>query len=108
MRKYGNANAWRYCTDVFDYLTIAAVVEGKVFCVHGGLSPDIRTLDQIRMIDRRREIPHDGAFADLMWSDPAEIETWSMNPRGAGWLYGSRIVSEFNHLNDLDLVARAH
>ncbi len=41
-RKYGNANAWRWCTDVFDYLTLAVVIEGSVLCVHGGLSPDVR------------------------------------------------------------------
>lgn len=47
-RKYGNANGWRYCTEVFDYLTLSALIDGKVLCVHGGLSPDIRTLDQVR------------------------------------------------------------
>ena len=45
IRKYGNANPWKYCTDVFDYLSIGAVVEGKIFCIHGGLSPEIKTLD---------------------------------------------------------------
>lgn len=69
-RKYGNANAWKYCCEVFDYLTIAALIDGEILCVHGGLSPDIRTLDQIRTVDRRQEIPHEGAFCDLMWSDP--------------------------------------
>jgi serine/threonine-protein phosphatase 6 catalytic subunit len=94
--------------EVFDNLSIGAVVEGKIFCIHGGLSPDVKTLDQVRLIDRRMETPHEGAFADLMWSDPTDIETWSLNSRGAGWLFGSRVTSEFNHLNDLDLVARAH
>ena len=47
-------------------------------------------------------------MCDLMWSDPESIETWAMSPRGAGWLYGSKVVSEFNHINDLDLIARAH
>ena len=61
-RKYGNANAWRYCTDVFDYLTLSALIDGVVFCVHGGLSPDLRTLDQIRTIERLCEIPHEGPF----------------------------------------------
>ncbi|ONM39057.1 DNA repair helicase XPB1 [Zea mays] len=46
-RKYGNANAWRYCTDVFDYLTLSAIINGQVLCVHGGLSPDVRTIDQV-------------------------------------------------------------
>lgn len=107
-RKYGNANAWRYCTDVFDYLTLSAIIDGRVLCVHGGLSPDIRTIDQIRVIERNCEIPHEGPFCDLMWSDPEEIETWAVSPRGAGWLFGSRVTSEFNHINNLELVCRAH
>ncbi|KAJ6892813.1 hypothetical protein NC651_025888 [Populus alba x Populus x berolinensis] len=107
-RKYGNANAWRYCTDVFDYLTLSAIIDGTVLCVHGGLSPDIRTIDQIRVIERNCEIPHEGPFCDLMWSDPEDIETWAVSPRGAGWLFGSRVTSEFNYINNLDLVCRAH
>ncbi|CAN1254877.1 Phytochrome-associated serine/threonine-protein phosphatase [Linum perenne] len=62
----------------------------------------------IRVIDRNCEIPHEGPFCDLMWSDPEEIETWAVSPRGAGWLFGSRVTSEFNHINNLDLVCRAH
>lgn len=108
IRKYGNANSWKYCTEVFDYLGIAAIIEGKIFCVHAGLSPDIKTLDQIRLFERRMEIPHEGPFCDLMWSDPEDIETWALSPRGAGWLFGSRVTTEFNHINDLELIARAH
>jgi len=43
-----------------------------------------------------------------MWSDPEDIETWAMNPRGAGWLFGSKVTKEFNALNDLMMVCRAH
>lgn len=107
-RKYGNGNVWKYSTEVFDYLTVAALIEGKVLCVHGGLSPDLRTIDQVRTIDRRQEIPHEGAFCDLMWSDPEDIETWSISPRGAGWLFGRKVTAEFNHLNGLELICRAH
>ncbi|RMX58962.1 hypothetical protein pdam_00014609, partial [Pocillopora damicornis] len=67
--KYGNANAWRYCCKVFDLLTVAAVIDGSILCVHGGLSPDIRTLDQVRTIDRNMEIPHKGAFCDILLHD---------------------------------------
>jgi serine/threonine-protein phosphatase 6 catalytic subunit len=110
VRKYGNANPWKYCTDVFDHLGLAALIEGKILCIHGGLSPDIRTLDNIRTIERKVEIPHEGPFCDLMWSDPEDLETgtWQMSPRGAGWIFGSKVTKEFNHLNGLDLVARAH
>ncbi|KAI9012753.1 Metallo-dependent phosphatase-like protein [Gaertneriomyces semiglobifer] len=106
--KYGNANVWKYCCSVFDYLTLAAIVDGRVLCVHGGLSPDVRTLDQIRTIQRCQEIPHEGAFCDLMWSDPEDIDTWAVSPRGAGWLFGSKVTTEFNHVNSLLLIARAH
>ncbi len=76
--------------------------------MHGGLSPDIRTLDQIRTIQRCQEIPHEGPFCDLVWSDPEEIETWSVSPRGAGWLFGSVVTKEFLQVNNLSLIARAH
>ncbi|KAL8709881.1 MAG: hypothetical protein Q9220_005497 [cf. Caloplaca sp. 1 TL-2023] len=198
MRKYGSANVWRYCCEVFDYLALGALVlgtsaqlepaymdielpvvdeeieieimnsrnevtsrfprnrrrvydpneegggttnnnnnnmtsspprdgqtpprtpkpqyedpptpssGGAVLCVHGGLSPLIDTVDKIRLLDRKQEVPHEGAMCDLLWSDPDEIDGWGLSPRGAGFLFGSDIVKRFNHLNDLSLIARAH
>lgn len=62
--------------------------------MHGGLSPDIKTLDQIRTIERNQEIPHKGAFCDLVWSDPEDVDTWAISPRGAGWLFGAKVTNE--------------
>lgn len=107
-RKYGSVNVWRYCCDVFDYLSLGAIVDGRVFCVHGGLSPAVGTLDQIRVIDRKQEVPHDGPMCDLLWSDPDDIDGWGVSPRGAGYLFGSDVVKTFNHNNDIELIARAH
>lgn len=59
---------------------------------------------QIRVIERNGEIPHEGPFCDLMWSDPEDIETWAVSPRGAGWLFGSRVTSEVSWLNVLKAV----
>lgn len=196
IRKYGSANVWRYCCEVFDYLALGALVlgasselepsgpvyhdatqstmsapddseletevlnskgdvtmstyrprqrtsldnghttptkdqtpirsgapgtgasgsgagsygnrTGAVLCVHGGLSPLIDTVDKIRLIDRKQEVPHEGAMCDLLWSDPDEIDGWGLSPRGAGFLFGSDIVKQFNYKNDLSLIARAH
>ena len=109
LRKYGNASVWRYCTQCFDTFALAAIIDSQVLCVHGGLSPDVRTLDQIRAIDRQQEIPHEGAFCDLMWSDPEDISVpWQVSPRGAGFLFGERVTDEFNFVNRLSLIARAH
>lgn len=70
------------------------LIDEQVLCVHGGLSPDIKTLDQIRTIERNQEIPHKGAFCDLVWSDPEDVDTWAISPRGAGWLFGSKVTNE--------------
>ncbi|XP_049280383.1 serine/threonine-protein phosphatase 6 catalytic subunit [Anopheles funestus] len=106
--KYGNASPWKYCCRVFDLLTIAAIIDNEVLCVHGGLSPEIKTLDQIRTINRDQEIPHKGAFCDLVWSDPDDIDTWAESPRGAGWLFGSLVTSDFVEINNLSQICRAH
>lgn len=106
--KYGNASVWKACCQVFDFLVLAAIVDGTVLCVHGGLSPEIRTIDQIRVVARAQEIPHEGAFCDLVWSDPEDVETWAVSPRGAGWLFGDKVATEFNHVNGLKTIARAH
>lgn len=109
LRKYGNANVWRYCCDVFDYLSLAAVIGGRILALHGGLSPVLGTLDQIKSIDRKREAPHEGPMCDLLWSDPEEgIEGWGLSPRGAGFQFGGDVVAKFLHANDLGLIARAH
>ncbi len=63
---------------------------------------------QIRVIDRKQEVPHDGAMCDLMWSDPEDIEGWGISPRGAGYLFGADVVAKFNEINHIDLIARAH
>ena len=97
-QKYGNASVWKACCQVFDFLTLAAIIDGKVLCVHGGLSPEIRTLDQIRVVARAQEIPHEGAFCDLVWSDPEEVDTWAISPRGAGWLFGDKVATEVKPL----------
>jgi serine/threonine-protein phosphatase PP1-1 len=71
---------WKYCCQVFDFLTMAAIIDGSVLCLHGGLSPEVRTLDQIRVIARAQEIPHEGAFCDLMWSDPDGPKPFPVQP----------------------------
>ncbi|KAI9297685.1 serine/threonine protein phosphatase [Neoconidiobolus thromboides FSU 785] len=107
-RKYGSANVWRYCCEVFDYLSLSAIIDDRVLCVHGGLSPKIDFLDQIRTIDRKQEVPHEGAMCDLLWSDPDDVEGWRVSPRGAGCLFGGNVTEKFMHRNGLQLVARAH
>ena len=109
MRKYGSINVWRYCTEIFDYLSLASIIDGKIFFFFFCLSTSINTIYEIRNIDRKQEVPHDGAMCDLLWSDPeVNIKGFSVSPRGAGYLFGEDIVQSFCLLNNVDFIARAH
>ncbi|CAD8077501.1 unnamed protein product [Paramecium sonneborni] len=107
-RKFGNAYPWQYFCEIFDYLPLCALIDQKVFSVHGGLSPKIKRIDQIRTIDRRNAKEHEGPMCDILWSDPEDIDGWAANNRGAGYQFGKSVVNEFNHINDLILIARSH
>ncbi|KAK7284725.1 hypothetical protein RJT34_19477 [Clitoria ternatea] len=108
LRKYGNASVWKTFTDLFDFFPLTALVESEIFCLHGGLSPSIETLDNIRNFDRVQEVPHEGPMCDLLWSDPDDRCGWGISPRGAGYTFGQDISEQFNHTNSLKLIARAH
>ena len=109
MRKFDGATIWRYSVDIVDCLSVSALIGGRVFCVHGGISPSIRNLTQVRYVDRKKEIPNFGPMSDIMWSDPKDdIVSWTPNSRGAGFIFGAPQVKEFNEINKLELVARAH
>ncbi|XP_027713379.1 serine/threonine-protein phosphatase 2A catalytic subunit beta isoform-like [Vombatus ursinus] len=107
-KKYGNANVWKYFTNLFDYLPITALVDSQIFCVHGGLSPSIDTLDHIRALDRFKEVPMSGPVCDLLWSDPYSNEGWRPSPRGAGHTFGPDISQIFRQANGLSLISRGH
>lgn len=111
-RKYGTPVVWQYFTDMFDYLTLCVLIDNEIVCLHGGLSPSIHSLDQLRVLDRFREIPHEGAIADCMWSDPeldaAGKDDFCMSPRGAGYTFGKEVVKHFLHENQATHILRAH
>ncbi len=109
IRKYGSPNAWRAAMQLFDTLPIAALIEDRVLCVHGGISPDLASIDQINLLARDQEIPMEGLLSDLMWSDPEPaIDTWNQSSRGTGFLFGAKAVRQFNRMNGTSMIARAH
>ena len=107
-RRY-NVRLWRNFTELFNYLPVAALIDEKILCMHGGLSPDLRNLSSISDISRPTEIPDSGLLCDLLWSDPdKEVLDFDENDRGVSVVFGEKIVQEFNRKNDLDLIIRAH
>lgn len=105
---FGHSGPWSLCNEAFDFLPMAAVTDRRVFSVHGGLSPDIPTIEKINSYERDKEIPSKGAFSDLTWSDPDNVEMWKENTRGAGYLFGKKQTCEFLALNNLEFVTRSH
>merc|ERR1712232_1082630 len=107
-RRY-NIKLWKSFTDCFNCLPIAAVIDEKIFCMHGGLSPDLKTMEQIRRIVRPTDVPDTGLLCDLLWSDPErDIQGWGENDRGVSFTFGPDVVTAFLKRQDLDLVCRAH
>uniref|UniRef100_A0AC35FCT4 Serine/threonine-protein phosphatase n=1 Tax=Panagrolaimus sp. PS1159 TaxID=55785 RepID=A0AC35FCT4_9BILA len=108
-KKYCHNAIWKACCDVFDALPIAALIDDKIFCVHGGLSPSLPTLDSVMCLQRNIEVPPNGPLCDLVWSDPEEsVSQWCMNPRGAGWVFGRDVAEQFVRKNNLTLICRSH
>ncbi|KYK54704.1 serine/threonine-protein phosphatase PP-Z [Drechmeria coniospora] len=104
-----NVKIWKTFIDCFNTLPIAAIVAGKIFCVHGGLSPALVHMDDIRNIARPTDVPDYGLLNDLLWSDPADMEQdWEANERGVSYCFGKRIITEFLAEHDFDLICRAH
>lgn len=104
-----NVRLWKIFTDCFNCLPVAALINEKILCMHGGLSPELENLDQIRNISRPTDIPDNGLLCDLLWSDPdANIEGWADSDRGVSCTFGADVVADFLDKNDLDLICRGH
>lgn len=104
-----NTKMWRTFVDTFNTLPIAALVAGKIFCVHGGLSPSLHNMDEVRNIQRPTDVPDYGLLNDLLWSDPSDVTVdWEDNERGVSYCFGKKVLDEFLAKFDLDLVCRGH
>jgi len=100
---------WKIFTDCFNCLPIAALVDDKILCMHGGLSPELVKIDTIKNIVRPTDVPDTGLLCDLLWSDPdKEVNEWGENDRGVSFTFGEEIVNKFAQRNDIDLICRAH
>lgn len=110
VRQYrGNGGAvFRSFTDCFDYLPLCALIENHIFCVHGGLSPSLDTLDHVRSLDRFQEPPDDVSMCDLFWSNPDDRNGWGIAPKGSGYTFGADITKQFCQAHALSFIARSH
>ncbi|TFK30424.1 phospho protein phosphatase PPZ [Coprinopsis marcescibilis] len=104
-----NIKTWKTFIDVFNCLPIAAIVASKIFCVHGGLSPSLHAMEDIKRIQRPTDVPDYGLLNDLLWSDPSDTAMdWEDNERGVSYCFGKAVINEFLVRYDMDLICRAH
>jgi len=107
-RAYG-LKLWKQFNDVFNCMPVAASIDDKIFCVHGGLSPELRSLDQIAGIRRPTDVPDAGMMCDFLWADPEPHTTgWAESERGVSYTFGPDVVRKFLEQHDFDLLVRAH
>lgn len=107
--RYKGIDVWKQFTDMFDHLPIAALIDEKILAIHGGLSPSVVSIDQIRAMDRFDELPYKGPLSDIVWSDPSSSrEGFWKSDRGSGYLFGRDVVEKFVESNKLKIIVRSH
>lgn len=101
---------WKQFTEMFNWLPVSALIDDKILCMHGGLSPELHSQKQILQIDRPVDVPDSGLLCDLLWSDPKETQEdkWADSERGVSFTFNEQVVEEYCEANDIDLICRAH
>lgn len=108
-RELYNYSIWREINDVFEWLPISASINSRILCIHGGISPDLKSIDDLRSIKRPTEIPLNGLLSDVLWSDPdPRCSEWGENDRGTSYVFGLRPLKAFLKTIGFDLIVRAH
>merc|ERR1712100_266043 len=107
-RRY-NIKMWKQFCDVFNCMPVCGLIDEKIMCMHGGLSPELTNFDQVRRLVRPTDVPDTGLICDLLWADPdKDIAGWAENDRGVSFIFGPDVVASFLQKHDMDLVVRAH
>jgi len=107
-RRY-SIKLWKTFGDVFNHMPVCALIDDRIICMHGGLSPELTSLEQIKQLSRPVDVADAGLLCDLLWADPsAEVAAWGENDRGVSFTFGVDVLRSFLKKHDLDLIARAH
>jgi len=108
-RRRFSVKLWKAFCNTFNCLPCTAVIDDKIICMHGGLSPELSQMEQIANIPRPCDVPDTGLLCDILWADPdPSITGWNENDRGVSFTFGGDVVRQFLRRHDLDLVVRAH
>jgi serine/threonine-protein phosphatase PP1 catalytic subunit len=107
-RRY-SSKLWRVFSDCFNCMPVVGIIQDRIICMHGGISPELTDLRDILAIERPTDIPDEGLLCDLVWSDPSSLfNGWGPSTRGVSYTFGADIVQEFLSTHELELIVRAH
>ncbi|OHT13193.1 Serine/threonine-protein phosphatase PP2A catalytic subunit [Tritrichomonas foetus] len=107
--KYRSESLYKAYESLFNSLPIAAKINNKIFCVHGGLAENVKTIEEIQKINRFIDIPASGPLCELLWNDPVDFECmFGQSTRNAGKTFGALATNEFISKNGISLIVRAH
>ena len=108
-KKRYSIKLWKIFIDCFNCLPISAIIDNKILLMHGGLSPELNNINQLKNIIRPTDVPEEGLLCDLLWSDPESNDKgWGENDRGVSFTFNEKVVENFLNKNELDLLCRAH
>ena len=108
MSKY-DEDVYMAVVRTFDHLPLCSIIGDRIFCVHGGISPSLKNVDDILQMAKPHELSGYGVFTDMVWSDPGmDVQEYAPNERGCGYIYGPKAITRFLDDNGLDLLVRSH
>ncbi|KAI6192142.1 Serine/threonine-protein phosphatase PP1-beta catalytic subunit [Aphelenchoides bicaudatus] len=108
-RRYNSTRLWNTFQDTFNCMPLTGLIGGKILCMHGGLSPQLVSFDQLRTLPCPQEIQNPSLGIDLLWSDPdPAVKGWQSNARGVSYVFGPDVVIQACKDLNIDLVVRAH
>lgn len=108
-KKRYSLKIWKAFIDCFNCLPFCASIDDKILLMHGGLSPDLTSVEQLKKIIRPTDVPEEGLLCDLLWSDPdPDCKGWGPNERGVSVVFNEKVLKKFLDKNEMDLVCRAH
>ncbi|OHT08111.1 Serine/threonine-protein phosphatase PP1-alpha catalytic subunit [Tritrichomonas foetus] len=109
VKEFYPASLWHKFNKTFDWLPISAIIDNRILCIHGGISPELKNLNQLRSIKRPTTVGESGLVCDLLWSDPdTECECYTESDRGVSCFFGQQPLQRILDKLGLDLLVRAH
>uniref|UniRef100_A0A8R1I2C0 Serine/threonine-protein phosphatase n=2 Tax=Caenorhabditis japonica TaxID=281687 RepID=A0A8R1I2C0_CAEJA len=93
---------------MMDVMPLTGLIGGRILCMHGGISPRLNSLEDLRKAKTPFCADSNCLESDILWSDPSYLSGWTSNPRGSSVCYGADVVKAMCEKLDIDMILRGH